>query len=143
MSPYELLDLALAAQNRLDAQWALFITVHLALLGAIIYVDRPLRGLEKAGAILFYLGFAFINFRTMNAINETVNHLYLDIFALRNDPCCSHLAVVQRVVAEVGMNRIERSAGLLIAVHVLMAAIVVLSVLFDKALSKLTSRQAS
>ncbi len=48
MTPYELLDLALSLSNRIDTHWALFISVHLALIGGIIYVDRPLSKREKA-----------------------------------------------------------------------------------------------
>jgi len=61
MSAYESLDLYFSIANRIDLQWGLFITVHLALFGGIIYVDRPLRTLEKVGAILLYTGFATVN----------------------------------------------------------------------------------
>jgi hypothetical protein len=37
MTPYELLDLALSLSNRIDTHWTLFISVHLALIGGIIY----------------------------------------------------------------------------------------------------------
>ena len=47
MTPYELLDLALSLSNRIDTHWTLFISVHLALIGGIIYVDRPLAKNEK------------------------------------------------------------------------------------------------
>ena len=62
MDPYQLLDLALSLSTRIDTHWALFISVHLALIGGIIYVDRPLTKKEKTGAIIIYSGFAVINY---------------------------------------------------------------------------------
>ena len=56
MSPHELFDLSISIGNRLDIQWGLFITVHMAIFGGIIYVDRPLTRLEKVGALFIYTG---------------------------------------------------------------------------------------
>ncbi len=36
-----LVELALDIGNRVDVQWELFVTVHFALLGAIVYLDQP------------------------------------------------------------------------------------------------------
>ena len=47
MTLYQLLDLSLSLSNRIDTHWALFISVHLALVGGIIYVDRPLLAKKK------------------------------------------------------------------------------------------------
>ena len=68
MTPYELLDLALSLSNRIDTHWTLFISVHLALIGGIIYVDRPLFRNEKIAAIIIYTGFALFNFFYMSLI---------------------------------------------------------------------------
>jgi hypothetical protein len=38
MTAYELFDIALGISNRIDVQWGLFITIHLAIFGGIIYV---------------------------------------------------------------------------------------------------------
>ena len=62
MTPYELFDLMVSIANRLDIQWGLFITVHVAIFGGIIYVDRPLTRSEKVGALMVYTGFAVINY---------------------------------------------------------------------------------
>jgi len=49
---HRLIDIALGISNRLDIQWGLFIAISLALFGSIIYIDRPLRHVEKTTAIL-------------------------------------------------------------------------------------------
>ena len=65
MSIYELIELAYGINNRLDIQWGLFITVHMALFGGIIYLDRPLRLVEKIPALLIFSGGSFVNYKIM------------------------------------------------------------------------------
>ena len=62
MTLYELIDLSQNIGNRVDVQWGFFLTVHMALFGGIIYVDRPLRKAEKIVAIVLYTGFALVNY---------------------------------------------------------------------------------
>ena len=69
MNAYELLELANNVNNRIDVQLGLFITIHLALFGGIIYVDRPLRTVEKLFGILIYTGFAILNVLILKPAN--------------------------------------------------------------------------
>ena len=62
MSLFELIELSQNIGFRIDAQWEFFLTVHMALFGGIIYVDRPLRKTEKLVAVALYSGFAVVNF---------------------------------------------------------------------------------
>ena len=73
----QLMEIAVSLSNRLDTHWTLFITVHLALIGGIIYVDRPLKRPEKWAAILVYTGFAAINFLMMVNLINFQNSLHL------------------------------------------------------------------
>ena len=82
MSPYELLDLALSLNNRIDNHWTLFITVHLALIGGLIYVDRPLLKNEKLAAVIIYTGFAVINFLMMLHQEQFLGSVYLQLFEI-------------------------------------------------------------
>ncbi len=141
MTPYELFDLVIATANRVDIQWGLFITVHMAIFGGIIYVDRPLSRSEKVGALIIYAGFALINYlvtRTLIEFSHTANQ---EIARYVMDECCrSNLLVIQ--VAE----RLEGpghsiARNVLFVSHIVMALLVVLSIVFDKQVSALTSSE--
>ena len=79
MTPYEIIIVAQNTGTRLDAQWAVFITVHLALLGGIIYVDRPLRRFEKVGAIAIYAAFAFFSYRLTMSLRDLLERCATDL----------------------------------------------------------------
>jgi len=137
MSAYETLDLYFSIANRIDLQWGLFITVHLALFGGIIYVDRPLRTPEKSGAIILYIGFATVNYFVMSSQFNLMNHLHIDISALSTDDCCKQLRIIQQLALEHKNNRLEISNIVLNASHGVMFALATASIIFDRALSNI------
>ena len=137
MSAYESLDLYFSIANRIDLQWRLFITVHLALFGGIIYVDRPLRTLEKVGAILLYTGFATVNYFVMYGQFNLMSHLLGDISVLSTDECCKNLKTIQLLASEHGNDRSEISNIVLNASHGIMFLLATTSIIFDRALSQL------
>ncbi len=135
MTAYELFDFMISTGNRIDVQWGLFITVHLAILGGVIYVDRPLRPLEKIGAMIVYVGFAVINFFvTKNqldfyiAANEEISRLAVD-------SCCRDNILVAHAVSRLDGAFSALAKNTLIGSHFTMAVIVTLSVIFDKELT--------
>lgn len=136
MTLYELVDLALGIGNRIDVQIGLFITVHLALFGGIIYVDRPLRPAEKVVGLIVYSLFAFYNYRLMLHQMVLMKNVYAEINALVDLPCCksSPLAKTFAEIYQKGTFR-YREAGLLIA-HLITFAVVFVSVLLDAKLVK-------
>ena len=79
MTLYELIALSSSIGFRIDAQWGFFLTVHMALFGGIIYVDRPLRKTEKVIAIFLYSGFAFINYFVLSNQLALLQHIYIEI----------------------------------------------------------------
>lgn len=95
MSIYELFDLAVAVSGRLDLQLSLFVTIHLALFGGIIYVDRPLMRSEKLGVIAIYSMFASLSFAMMSHQSNLVSALYEDIARLASDPCCVDIQAIK------------------------------------------------
>jgi hypothetical protein len=135
LTPYELIDLALGATNRIDVQWGLFISVHLALFGGIIYVERPLRMVEKAAALFVYLLFAVFNYRVMYTQMTFLGSLYADVAAFASEACCSSLRAIAHVVSEVEGGRFERNRLFLGVAHLAMGILAVLSIVFDRALS--------
>lgn len=140
MTPYELFDIAIAVGNRIDVQWGLFITVHLALLGGIIYVDHPLRLAEKIGAISIYMAFAVLDYRVMRLQFGLLENAFRDIAALRGDACCFGSRLVDFVAADVASGRLGVASKIIVIGHVVMAILVVLCIVFDRALGSKLAR---
>ena len=139
MTPYELFNLSISIGNRLDIQWSLFITVHIALFGGIIYVDRPLMRSEKVGALIIYTGFAVINYLTTRNLLEFFHAANQDIARYATDACCRDNLLVKQVVARVEGPGYRLSQNVLLLSHLAMAVLVYLSVIFDKKVSALVS----
>jgi len=136
MTPYELLDLALSLSNRIDTHWTLFISVHLALIGGIIYVDRPLFRNEKVAAIIIYSGFAVVNFFMMKNQTLFLGSIYQQIFQMKDQACCLDNSVIEYVV---GLHEWSSSAKTLTSImitHIVMFIILMLSIFYDRALPK-------
>lgn len=128
-----MLEVAVSLSNRFDTHWTLFITVHLALIGGIIYVERPLNRVEKGGAILIYTGFAGMNGLMMISQLKLLNGIYMDLLEFGNDPCCAHLHSLERIASLTNNFDISTQVKVITAVHLAMYVIVVLSILYDKA----------
>jgi len=139
MTPYELLDLALSLSTRIDTHWALFISVHLALIGGLIYVDRPLSKREKAGAIMVYTGFALINFYMMKAQAKFLVSVYEQIDQIKDQPCCQDNAVVAHIAGLNAVNANDMLINSIIIVHLLMLLVILLTITFDKQVSVVKS----
>ncbi|MBE1299509.1 MAG: hypothetical protein GJ680_06345 [Alteromonadaceae bacterium] len=139
----QLMEIAVSLSNRLDTHWTLFITVHLALIGGIIYVDRPLKRPEKWAAILVYTGFAAINFLMMVNLINFQNSLYIDLIAMKNQPCCEGLASIAYIerLAEFGSFKTTRWS--IAGVHLAMYILVTISIINDSVHRKSGKQLAS
>ncbi len=139
MTLYELLDLNISAGTRIDVQLSIFITVHLAIFGGIIYVDRPLRHNEKIASLIIYTIFAFLNYRILQ--NQLVLSVSLvnEIAKLADDPCCLNNGTVKYFSGQIHSGFHTLKEAFLIIGHIVFYIIVLLSILFDKALSKMGS----
>ena len=132
MTAYELLELANNVNNRIDVQLGLFITIHLAIFGGIIYVDRPLRLLEKFFAISAYTGFAFLNFFMMKNQLSYVYTLYSDAVLFINDPCCLKSSVLLFINDQLNANSEEISKRIIFTMHSFLYILVLASIILDK-----------
>jgi hypothetical protein len=136
MTPYELLDLALSLSNRIDTHWTLFISVHLALIGGIIYVDRPLAKNEKFAAIIIYSGFALVNYFMMKNQALFLASIYQQIFQMKEQACCIDNSVIEYVV---GLHEWDSASKILTGImvtHIIMYVILMLSIFYDRVLPK-------
>ena len=141
MTLYELLDLNISAGTRIDVQISIFITVHLAIFGGIIYVDRPLRHNEKIASLIIYTIFAFLNYSIMQHQLDLSGSLINEIAKLADDPCCSENASVQYFAGQFNSAFQALRKIFLITGHIAFYIIVLLSIIFDKALSKMGTNQ--
>ena len=136
MSLYQLLDLSLSLSNRIDTHWALFISVHLALIGGIIYVERPLFIKEKVVAVVVYSAFAVINYVLMRNQTFFLESLYLQIYSMQDLACCNDNLAVVYVVNWLEENGIKRMTASIFFTHLVMYIVLVMSIAFDKPLNK-------
>ncbi len=139
MTPYELFDLMISIANRADIQWGLFITVHMAIFGGIIYVDRPLTRSEKVGALIIYTGFAVMNYLVTRNLVEFYHSASQDIARYATDACCRDNLLVKQVVARLEGPGYRITRNVLLLSHLAMAVLVTLSVMFDKKVAALVS----
>jgi hypothetical protein len=135
MTAYELLDIALGINNRIDVQWGLFITIHLAFFGGIIYVDRPLRVLEKSGAVFLYSCFAALNYQMMVSQTVMLEQTYLEITKFSLNDCCRNNHLISYVSKEVQLGRFDLTYTLLCVIHLIMFFLILLSIIFDRKLN--------
>jgi hypothetical protein len=61
MNGAELLQTLLAAGDKVDSQWSMYIVVHLGLFWFFFLVHRPLLIVERILAVFAYLVFAYLN----------------------------------------------------------------------------------
>jgi hypothetical protein len=136
MTLYQLFDLSLSLSNRIDTHWALFISVHLALVGGIIYVDRPLFVKEKAVAIIVYSGFALLNYFLMRNQTYFLETLYQQIATMKDDPCCVGNLPVQHILQWTEQKGIIRMIDSIFYTHLIMYVLLVISIVYDKPLTE-------
>jgi len=137
MTLYELLDLNLSTGGRIDVQISIFITVHLAIFGGIIYVDRPLHYNEKIASLIIYSIFAFLNYGIMKIQLDLSLSLVSEVAKLRNNFCCIDNATVKYIADQFNSGSYVLKEILLTVGHLVFYNMVLLSILFDKALSKI------
>ena len=133
MTPYELIDIANSVAARIDVQWGFFLTIHMALLGGIIYVDRPLSPIEKTFALALYSIFAVMNFRVLRMQQTLLENAYQDIVALKNEGCCAGSQLLDFYSAEIASGFGHRISMVAIGLHLIAFVVVALSVLTDQA----------
>lgn len=143
MSSFELVQLLIAFQNRLDVQWGVFITVHLALFGGIIYIDRPLRVGEKLAAMVIYSGFAAINYLVSINLSLSIEAVQEEISNMANQACCDHSALIQRISAEYQSGGAVIAQRVLQVSHAAMCLLVLLSILLDRRLIESAPAQSA
>ncbi len=136
MTPYELLDLALSLSNRIDTHWTLFISIHLALIGGIIYVDRPLLRNEKIAGVVMYTAFAVLNYIMMKSQAQFLGSVYHQIFEIKDQYCCTNNRVIDHVVYMYELGSTSKAIISITIAHIAMYVLLTISIVYDRTLSK-------
>ena len=129
MTLYELIELSQGIGYRIDAQWGFFLTVHMALFGGIIYVDRPLRKTEKLVAVALYTGFAAVNYLMLSNQLNLLQTIYNEISLISPGEQSS---LVNFFVERAKSGWFDKANFYSVVVHIVMLVIVVLTVVYDK-----------
>ncbi|MBL4827938.1 MAG: hypothetical protein JKY66_09550 [Spongiibacteraceae bacterium] len=141
MTAYQLIDITSNIGNRIDVQWILFVTVHMALFGGIIYVDRPLRLLEKIATCFIYTGFACLNYIVISRQMFFSEQVYTEITKLSHDVCCANNAIITHMAQEQVLGKFSHSIFFLALIHVLMFIVVFFAIIYDRALNEIKTNQ--
>lgn len=130
MSLYELISISQGLSDRIDVQWGFFITMHMALFGGIVYVDRPLKRPEKWVAILLYSGFSFINYLMLNNQFSMLMVIYQDVVSVAGNH--TGFAIIGYYENVFQSGRYLYVKPLIAIIHAIMFIIVLVSIIFDK-----------
>ena len=138
MELYKLVDVAISSGNRIDAQWGFFITIHLAILGGIIYVDRPLEKMEKMIALVLYCGFAVINYLGLSLQQDLLDVTIRQIYGMKEELCCTKNLLLQYYVSMVDGGYRDTSRYVALGAHAVAMLVVIVSIITDKAVDRST-----
>jgi len=130
MSLYELVIISQGVSDRIDVQWGFFITIHMALFGGIVYVDRPLKLPEKWVAIFLYSGFSIINYLMLNNQISLLIITHQDIVSVAVNYTDFALIDHFENVLQSGLHLNVKP--LIAIIHVIMFIIVVVSIISDR-----------
>lgn len=129
MTSYEIISVLLSTGHRIDAQWALFLSIHMAILGAVIYVDRPLNRVEKSFAIFFYVVFGVCNFLAL--IQQQLFYEHASHELLRTAGAKAESEIISYFEMVRDANLLGRRRVITITAHILAGAMVIASIALD------------
>ena len=79
MQAFELADLAINTQARLDTNWLLFLTINSTIIAAIILIERTFSVLEKSVAIFIYLVVIALSYVTTTNTIRLLGSIFSDL----------------------------------------------------------------
>jgi len=130
MREYEIIDLFLNLSTKQDALWAIFFSVHMALFGATIYINRPLRRTEKVFAIAAYLIFAMMNFVALRAGQRLMGSLRADLVTLS---ASSGTPSQTSALFEASSRFFPYQEAVTMVIHLVAAVLVIGAIVHDRA----------
>jgi len=120
MTLAELIIISTEIHTQLYDHWAIFISIHMALLGGLFAFDFDVKTSFKLSLLLFYIVFTGINLSiSMNLLNQ-INAIVNDIQALGSQPA-GHLEtylLYRPNYAKPGLITVHIITGLLVLVGI-------------------------
>jgi len=131
MSTYELLDVLASNYQKIDGLWNFFITIHLALLGALFLMPRRISIPEKLVVLIAYGAFSYVN---RGALVDTYDYhrvVLAEIARLKVLPAETGGLIIQHLDS----FQLDQKIAFLAWSHYAAGAVVAIAVLFANALA--------
>ena len=140
MTPETYISIAMETGHRLDTQWGLYISVHLALFGAVLYVRRPLSLPEKLVGIGLYAVFAIYSLRIILSLRDLLERTAHQIRNVHLDGASKDDQVLSYFTSLSNSGHLAQGSISIAAVH-LIALMLVIGALLSGASWKLLKRR--
>jgi len=136
MQAYELVDLAINAQLRVDTSWLLFLTINSTIIGGVILIQRTFSLLEKSVTILIYLIVIGLNYMTtINAV-RLLGSIYSDLGKFDFDAVEPGYDVLEQIAAIFNNNVLWSQPQLITGIYIGGLLLSVAAITFDEKLTK-------
>jgi hypothetical protein len=132
MSVYELLDVLASNYAKIDGLWNFFITIHLAILGALFLMPRRVSLPERGVALLAYAAFSFVNRSALIDSYDYQRTVLNEIARLKVAPDQTGGLLVQQLAN----FHLEEKIGFLAWSHYVAGAVVIFAFLFANTLAR-------
>lgn len=86
MQAYELADLAINNQIRLDTAWVLFLSINSSLIGGLVFIERKFKLFEKAVIIAIYSVLIILNYSVVKNSVDVLRQIYSDFAKFQFSP---------------------------------------------------------
>ena len=136
MSTYELLDVLASNYQKIDGTWNFFITIHLALLGALFLMPRRISVPEKLVVLIAYAVFNYVNRSALIDAYDYQRAVLAEIARLKTAPAETGGLIIQQIAS----FHLDEKIVFLPWIHYAAGAVVVIAVLFANALALDTKR---
>lgn len=137
MDPYQLTDLseflnaAVNTQSRFDANWAIFLSINSAIVGAIVLIKRAFNMLEKMIVILSYSILAGFSYIVASNTGSQLRAIYSDLAKITFEPDKPGYHTVSHFKEILSGDAFWANAMLVPGIYAIAYIIVVLAILFE------------
>lgn len=136
MQAYELVDLAINAQLRVDTSWLLFLTINSTIIGGIILIQRTFSLLEKSVTVLIYLIVIGLNYMiTINAV-RLLGSIYSDLGKFDFDAVEPGYDVLEQIATIFNNNVLWNEPQLIVGIYIGGVILSVVAIIFDEKLTR-------
>ncbi|NKB34868.1 MAG: hypothetical protein GKR91_17370 [Pseudomonadales bacterium] len=136
MEAFDLAELALSAQSRLDTSWALFLSINSTIMAGVILIQRTFSNLEKSIGIGMYLVVILLNYMVTNSSLNLLTSIYVDLSKFEFVPDDPGHAVVQQMTSFFNESIFWNQPILVPTIYIAAVIMIVLTIIFDEKFTK-------